>query len=162
MLAKVTLWNQLPFKAIFNSAAQDSKKIQLMAWKMTDKMVNTSDARKISKLTTSQKCFEEVRQAGEYNALSDQIFETSQIYHAASFALTYKGGPQTCPSNQHNNPLNFFHSSLRNLGVVALVTADAAKPSDLERGPQLLQILPGPPMVEYPDDNNDNDTGMDD
>jgi len=33
------------------------------------------------------------KQADEYNALSDQIFETSEIYHTASFALTDKGGP---------------------------------------------------------------------
>jgi len=68
-----------------------------------------------------------------------------------------------CPSNQCNNPLNFSHSSLRNSGVVALVTTDAAKPLNLELGPQLLQILPGPPIVEYPnEDNNDDDTGMSD
>jgi len=65
------------------------------------------------------------------------------------------------PGNQCNNPLNFSHSSLRNLGVVALVTADAVKPPNLEWGPQLLQILPGPPMVEYPDEDNDN-IGMND
>jgi len=66
-----------------------------------------------------------------------------------------------CPSNQHNNPLNFSHSSLRNSGVVALVTADVVKPPNLEPGPQLLQILPGPPIVEYPNEDND-DTGMND
>jgi len=63
--------------------------------------------------------------------------------------------------NQHNNPLNFSHSSLRNLGVVALVTTDAAKAPNLERGPQLLQILLGPLIVDYPnEDNNNDDTGM--
>jgi len=66
-----------------------------------------------------------------------------------------------CPSNQCNNPLNFSHSSLRNLGVVALVTVDTVKPPNLEPGPQLLQILLGPPMVEYPNEDNDN-TGMND
>jgi len=65
------------------------------------------------------------------------------------------------PGNQRNNPLNFSHSSLRNLGVVALVTVDAVKPPNLEPGPQLLQILLGPLMVEYPNEDDD-DTGMND
>jgi len=37
-----------------------------------------------------------------------------------------------------------------------LVTTDAAKPPDLEPAPELL-LLPGPPMVKYPNDNDNND-----
>jgi len=122
----------------------------------------------ISKLTTRVKnTLKKLdKQANEYNALSDRIFETSQLYHAASFALADKGGPPPqwyVRSNQRNNPLNFSHSSLRNLGVVALVTVDAVKPPNLEWGPYLLQILPGPPIVKYPNEHNNNDdTGMND
>jgi len=66
-----------------------------MAWHMTNKMENTSRARMISKLTTRVKnALKKLdKQADEYNALSDRIFKTSQIYHAASFALTSKEGP---------------------------------------------------------------------
>jgi len=82
-------------KAIFNRAAENSEKIKLMAWHMTNKMVNTWQARMISKLTTRVKnALKKLdKQANEYNALSNQIFETSQLYHTASFALADKGGP---------------------------------------------------------------------
>jgi len=95
MLARICDLNREPFKAIFNRAAENSEKIELMAWHMTNKMVNTSQARMISKLTTRVKnALKKLdKQANEYNALSDRIFETSQLYHAASFALADKGGP---------------------------------------------------------------------
>jgi len=87
------------------------------------------------------------------------------MYHAVSFGLTSNGGPPPQwydHGNQHNNPLNFFPSSLRNAGVVALVPADTARPPVVELAPQLLQILPAqqPPVVDHPD--NDNYKVMDD
>jgi len=99
--------------------------------------------------------------ADDYNELSDRIYKASQQYHAASLVLSKRGGPPPqwyIPGNQHNNPLNFFRSSLRNTGVVALVTGDAAKPPELEPAPKTL-LLPDPLMVEYPDD--DDNIGMD-
>jgi len=124
MLARICDLNQEPFRAIFNRAVEDSKKIERMAWHIPDKMVNTSHARMILKLTTRVKnnLKKLDKQADEFNMLSDQIFKTSQMYHAVSLALTSNGGPSppmVCPGNQCNNPLNFFHSSLRNLGVAA-------------------------------------------
>jgi len=135
--------------------------IELMAWHITNKMANMSCPRMISKLTTRVKnTLKKLdKQADEYNALSDRIFKTSQMYHAASLALAERGGPPPqwyVPGNQRNNPLNFSHPSLRNLGVVPLVTRDTVKPPNLELAPQLLQILLPPPMVKHPNDNNDN------
>jgi len=162
MLAKICDLNQEPFSAIFNRAGEDSKTIELMAWHITNKMQNMSHLRMISKLTTRVKNAVKKldKQADEYNALSDWIFNTSLIYHAASFALSSNGGPPPqwyVPGNQRNNPLNFSYPSLRNLGVVPLVTRDSVNPPNLEPAPQLLQILPAPPMVEHPNDNDKND-----
>jgi len=166
MLGKICDLNQEPFRAIFNRAGENSETIEFMAWHITDKMANMSRLRMISKLTTRVKNAVKKldKQADKYNALSDQIFETSQMYHAASFALSSNGGPPPqwyIPGNQQNNPLNFSHPSLRNSGVVPLVTRDAVNPPNLEPAPELLQILPPPPTVEHPNDNNDN-IGMND
>jgi len=60
------------------------------------------------------------------------------------------------PRQPTQQPLNFSHPSLRNLGVAALVTGDAVNPANLAPAPQMLQILP-PPKVEHPDDNDDDD-----
>jgi len=168
MLGKICDLNREPFRAIFNRAGENSETIELMAWHITNNMANMSHPRMISKLTTRVKNAVKKldKQADEYNALSDQIFETSQMYHAASLALAERGGPPPqwyVPGNQRNNPLNFSHPSLRNLGVVPLVTRDAVNPPNLEPAPQLLQILPPPPMVKHPNnDNNNNDIGMND
>jgi len=140
--------------------------IELMAWHITDKMPNMSFPRMISKLMTRVKNAVKKlnKQADKYNALSDQIFETSQQYHAASLALAKRGGPPPqwyVPGNQRNNPLNFSYPSLRNSGVVPLVTGDVVNPPNLEPAPQLLQILLPSPVVKHPDDDNDN-IGMND
>jgi len=113
MLAKITDLNWEPFRAIFNRATKDFEKIELMAWHITNKMVNMSHARKIAKLTTQVKnTLKKLdKQADKFNALSDLIFETSQIYHTVSLSLTSKGGPLPqwyVHGNQNNNPLNFF------------------------------------------------------
>jgi len=124
-----------------------------------------SQQRMISKLTKRVKNSVQKldKLADDYNKLSDRIFNASLMYHGASLALANRGGspPQWyIPGNQRNNPLNFFCSSLRNVGVVPLVTGDAAKPPEIELALQQLQILPPPPVVEHPD--NDNYIGMDD
>jgi len=127
-------------------------------------MLNMSHQRLVSKLTTrvknSVKKLDKL--ADDFNKLLDRIFDASLMYHRASLALANRGGPCPqwyVPGNQRNNPLNFFRSSLRNAGVVLLVTGDAAKPPELEPAPETL-LLPGPPMVEYPNDNDN--IGMDD
>jgi len=112
MSAKITDLNWEPFRVIFNRATKDFEKIKLMAWHITNKMVNMSHARKIAKLTTRVKnTLKKLdKQANKFNALSDQIFETSQMYHAVSFSLTSNGGPPPqwyVHGNQSNNPLNF-------------------------------------------------------
>jgi len=94
--------------------------------------------------------------ADDYSALSDRIFKTSQQYHTASLALSERGGPRprgSVPGDQRNNPLNFSHSSLRNTGVVPLVTGNAVNPPNLQPAPQQLQILLAPLVVKHPDDN---------
>jgi len=80
MLARICDLNQEPFRAIFNRAGENSKTIKLMA----NNMANMSCLRMILKLTTRVKNAVKKldKQANEYNALSDQIFETSQMYHA--------------------------------------------------------------------------------
>jgi len=155
MLAKICDLNWEPFRAISNRAAEDSETIQMRAWHITDRMPNMSWQRLISKLTrrvkNSVKKLDKL--ADNYNELSDRIYKASQQYHAASLELSERGGPPPqwyVPWNQRNNPLNFFHLSSRNTGVVALVTADLAKPPELEPAPETLLLL-GPPMVEYPD-----------
>jgi len=111
MLAKITDLNWEPFRAIFNRATKDFEKIELMAWHITNKMVNMSHARKIAKLTTQVKNTLKLdKQANKFNALSDCIFERSQMYHAVSFSLTSNGRPPPqwyVHGNQNNNPLNF-------------------------------------------------------
>jgi len=136
MLAKICDLNWEPFRAISNRAAEDAETIQMMAWHITDRMPNMSRQRMILKLTrrvkNSVKKLDKL--ADDYNELSDRIYETSQQYHAASLALSKRGGPRPqwyVPRNQHNNPLNFFRSSLRNTGVVLLVTSDVVNPPNL-------------------------------
>jgi len=131
-----------------------------MAWEITDRMPNMTRQCLISKLTTRVKNAVKKlnKMANNYKELLDRIFEMSLQYHAASLALSKRGGPPPkwyIPGNQWNNPLNFFLLSSRNKGVVPLVTADAAKPPQLERAPQQLQILQAPLVVKHPDDNND-------
>jgi len=80
-----------------------------MAWHITDKMPNMSCLRMILKLTTRVKNAVKKldKQANEYNTLSDQIFETSQQYHAASLALAERGGPpppMVCPWQPKEQP----------------------------------------------------------
>jgi len=164
MLAKICDLNWEPFRAISNRAAEDAEVLDRLAWHITDRMPNMSRQRLISKLTRRVKNSVQKldKLADYYNELLDKIFNASLMYHRASLALTNSGGPPPqwyVPGNQRNNPLNFFLSYLRNAGVVALVTRDAAKPPELEPAPKTL-LLPGPPMVEYPDD--DDDIGMDD
>jgi len=122
-------------------------------------MPNMSQQRLISKLTRRVKnSLQKLdKLADNYNELSERIFNASLMYHGTSLALANSGGPPPqwyVPGNQCNNPLNFFRSSLRNAGVVPLVTGDAAKPPELELAPQQLQILVAPPVVEHPDDND--------
>jgi len=73
MLAKICDLNREPFRAIFNRAAENLEKIELMAWQITNKMVNMSHARMISKLTTRVKnnLKKLDKQADEFNQLSD-------------------------------------------------------------------------------------------
>jgi len=52
MLDKITDLNWKPFRVIFNRATKYFKKIEMMAWQITNKMVNMSHGRKIAKLTT--------------------------------------------------------------------------------------------------------------
>jgi len=66
----------------------------------------------------------------------------------------------TSPETNGTTPLNFFLSSSRNEGVVPLVTGDAARPPEPERAPLQLQILQAPPLVEEPDDNDDDYIAM--
>jgi len=132
----------------------------MMAWQITDRMLNMTRQRLLSKLTTRVKTAVKKlnKMADDYKELSDRIFKTSLQYHAASCALSKRGGPPPkwyVPGNQRNNPLNFFLSSSRNEGVVPLVTMDAAKPPESERAPQQLQILQAPLVVEHPNDNDD-------
>jgi len=157
MFIKVCALNQEPFRAIFDRAAEDPKALDRLAWHITDKMQNMSHQRLVSKLTTrvknSVKRLDKL--ADDFNKLSDRIFNASLMYHGASLALANRGGscPQWyVPGNQRNNPLNFFHSSLRNTGVVRLVTRDLVNPPNLQLAPQQLQILPPPLVVEHPDD----------
>jgi len=129
-------------------------------------MQNMSHQSMISKLTTRVKNAVKKldKLADNFNKLTDQIFYSSLMYHGASLVLANRGGPRPqwyVPGNQRNNPLNFSHPSLRNTGVVPLVTRDAVNPPNLEPAPQLLQILPAPPVVEHPDNDNDN-IGMND
>jgi len=166
MLAKICNLNGEPFRAICNRAAEDKETILNMAWEITDRMPNMTRQRLISKLTTRVKnAVKKLDKMGDdYKELLDRIFKTSLQYHAASLTLSERGGPPPkwyVPGNQWNNPLNFFLLSSRNEGVVPLVTADAAKPPQLERAPQQLQILQAPPMVDHPDDDDDY-IGMDD
>jgi len=165
MFIKVCHLNWEPFRAIFDRAAEDPKALDWLAWHITDKMQNMSHQRLVSKLTTrvknSIKKLDKL--ADNYSKLSDRIFDSSLMYHAASLVLANRGGPCPqwyVPSNQRNNLLNFSCSSLRNTGVVLLVTGDPVNPPNLEPAPQQLQILPPPPVVEHPDNNNDN-IGMD-
>jgi len=137
----------------------------MFAWQITDRMPNMTRQCLISKLTTRVKnAIKKLnKMADDYNKLSDKIYETSLQYHAAALMLSKKGGPPPkwyVPGNQWNNPLNFFLLSSRNKGVVPLVTADAAKPSQLEWAPQQLQILQAPLVVKHPNDD-DNYIGMD-
>jgi len=55
MLAKITDLNWEPFRAIFNRATDNFEKMEMMAWEITNKMVNMSHGRKIAKLTTQVK-----------------------------------------------------------------------------------------------------------
>jgi len=131
-----------------------------------DRMPNMTRQRLLSKLTTRVKNVIKKlnKMADDYNELLDKIYKTSLQYHAASLVLSKKGGPPPkwyVPGNQQHNPLNFFLLSSRNKGVVPLVTADAAKPPQVERAPQQLQILQAPPVVQLPDDDDDY-IGMDD
>jgi len=112
MLAKICDLNQEPFKAIFNRAAENSKKIELMAWHITNKMANMSHPRMISKPTTRVKnALKKLdKQADRYNALSNRIFKTSQTYHAVSLALADRGGPPPqcyVPATNATTPLIF-------------------------------------------------------
>jgi len=135
------IWIESPsFRAIFNRAAEDFKLIEHMAWQITEKMVNMSHARMISKLTTRVKnnLKKLDKQANNFSQLSDQIFETSWMYHAVSLALSSRGGPPpqwNVPATNATTPLNFFPFIFKEFGVVTLVTADVAKPPDLEPAP---------------------------
>jgi len=117
MLAKICDLNREPFRAISNRAAEDAETIQMMAWHITNRMPNMSQQRMILKLTrrvkNSVKKLDKL--ADDYSNLAGRIYKTSQQYHAASLALSKRGGPP---------PLNFFRSSLRNTGVVPLVTGN--------------------------------------
>jgi len=71
-----------------------------------------SRARMISKLTTRVKnnLKKLDKQANKFNQLSDQIFETSQMYHAVSLALSSNGGPPPkwyIPATNATTPLIF-------------------------------------------------------
>jgi len=134
-----------------------------MAWHITDRMPNMSQQRMIWKLTMRVKNYIKKldKLADNYSELTDKIYKTSQQYHAASLVLSERGGPCPqwyVPGNQLNNPLNFFRLSLRNTGVVPLVTSNVFNPPNLQLAPQQLQILPPPLVVEHPDNN----IGMDD
>jgi len=158
MFIKVCDLNWEPFRAIFDRAAENPKAVEQLAWHITDKMANMGHQKMILQLTTRVKnAVKKLNKlADNFNQLTDQIFDSSLMYHAASLALANRGGPRPqwyVPSNQRNNPLNFSNPSLRNMGVVPLVTRDAVNPPNLEPAPQLLQILPPPPVVEHPDNN---------
>jgi len=162
MFIKVCDLNRQPFRAIFDRAAEDPEAVEQLAWHITDKMQNMSHHKMISKLTMRVKNAVKKldKLADDFNKLTDWIFDSSLMYHRASLALANRGGPCPqwyVPSNQRNNPLNFSHSSLRNTGVVLLVTRDAVNPPNLQPAPQLL---PAPLVVEHPDDDNNN-IGMD-
>jgi hypothetical protein len=130
-----------------------------------DRMPNMTRQCLLSKLTTRVKnAIKKLnKMADDYNKLSEKIYQTSLQYHAASLALSKRGGPPPkwyVPRNQRHNPLNFFLLSSRNKGVVPLVTADSAKPPQLEPPQQQLQILQAPQVVKHPNDDN-NYIGMD-
>jgi len=85
----------------------------MFAWQIMDRIPNMTRQRLISKLTTKVKTAVKKlnKMADDYKELSDRIFKTSQQYHAASLALSEKGGPPPrwyVPRNQRHNPLNFF------------------------------------------------------
>jgi len=106
MLAKICDLNREPFRVIYNRAAEDSEMIQMMAWHITDRMPNMSQQRMISKLTRRVKNSVQKldKLADDYNELSDRIYKTSQQYHAASLALSKRGGPPPNGMSPETNP----------------------------------------------------------
>jgi len=112
MLERISNLNWEPFKALFDRAAEDSNRVQQVAWHITDKIQNKGHHKLMQGLTTRVK--NAVKRldklADNFNDLSDRILAASLHYHGASLALSEKGGarPQWyIPGNQRSNPLIF-------------------------------------------------------
>jgi len=104
MLGQMSASNKNPFKAIINRAAENFEEIGKMSWQINFMLRKMGKARKITYLTTQVKnALKKLdREADDFNAISQQIYQTSLTYYMASQMLeSYSGAlpppPMVCP-----------------------------------------------------------------